>query len=113
MEINGAVVNNGAPVQIRAVTGASAGGVRTSLTRTHHYITGNTRLVHCAARNAGRIRGLTVVHRRLQTRNVSVPVITSVRFGPGITRTTTTRIRGVHVGPNGFITNGARCASRR
>lgn len=111
-------MKNSGPVHVRSVTGISAVSASTTIYRTVQVVRTNTRCMHFATRKRHRTHGLNMVHGRLDRTKCAAPLITSVRFGPHTTSTTTRRIRGMHVGPKGCISGmGAfslrRCASRR
>lgn len=113
-----APLNNGGPVHVRDVAGAIAVSARTYMRRTGHVVSTNNRCIHLAARNIHRTRGLGGVGVKLHSRKCSAPLITSMRFGPGMTSMTTRCTRGMHVGPKGCMSpkhafQGLRCASRR
>lgn len=111
-------LNNPGSVHVRSVAGASARSARTYISRTGQVISTNNRCIHLAARNVGRTRGLVGVGVNLHDRKCVIPLITSIRFGPGMTSITTRCTRGIQVGPNGCMSTthafgGLRCASRR
>lgn len=111
-------LNNPGPVHVRSVAGAPARSARTYITRTGHVMSTNKRCIHLAARKIGRTRGLVGVGVNLHDANCVIPLITSMRFGPGMTSMTTRCTRGIHVGPNGCMSpkhafGRLRCASRR
>lgn len=116
--MNTAPVNNTCPVHVRDVAGAIAVSARTYIRRTGHVVRTKKRCMHLAARKMHRTRGLRRVGTSLHTRKCRAPLITSMRFGPGMTRMTTLCTRGMHVGPNGCMSTThafgrLRCASRR